>query len=456
MPAQPLENHNVTQRWMSRNPALLERVKKLGAIFRGAFGTSPTTAAISPGRAEILGNHTDYNHGLTLSAAIERTFVIIGATNNQNSVRLVSAAQPDAIQTIPLPARTRQQPLFPGWLNYPTGVLLALQQHAATAVGFDAVFDSTIPIGAGVSSSAALEISFAWLVNELHHLKLSPIQLIAAGRTAENQFLSVPSGYLDQATVQLANEALLFLDHASEGPRPFIHERLEPNLSAAGAQFVVGFDPSSRHHLTDSGYQARRAACELARQILEPLLARPLASLRQVQPEEWQQYRSALIPGIPRALGSVPENSPLKHLAATSVSGQKIIRWVDHIFSENQRVAQARLILSQRLPSRFGSLLVHSGRSAIDNFEIAERSPQLPWVYDTILQNQSGWGVLGIRNMGGGFNATTLMLVQAGHLQRLEQEFSKQYQRQFHAPYQFIPFDPAPAAGLLESSLLEK
>jgi galactokinase len=328
---------------------------------------SPVSGS-APGRVELLGNHTDYNQGVVLGAAIDRGLTVSGTRRDDDVIQFSSQWLEDRV-TISLadlyPQSTNR------WVNYALGVVDQFRKAGHRIGGFSAEVSGDLPAGAGLSSSAAFEVATAGFLMALHHLHLDPLDVARLCRRAENDFVGVQSGLLDQAT-SIFGEAdhLVFLDCQSEEIRaiPFL----------PGAVLVIA-QSRSKHDLLESLYNQRRAECAAAARALG------VATLREITPAQLEKVGATL--------------------------DQVLRRRVAHIVGENDRVWRAVEILqSGGSPIEFGGLMNASHESSRTNFEnsttdldhLVELARAVP-------------GVFGSRLTGGGFGGGTVTLVEAAH-----------------------------------------
>ncbi len=410
------------------------RIQSLTDAHRGLYGTvQDVTVAYAPGRAEILGNHTDYNQGYTLSANVTSNLLMAASARDDHIVRIKSqnvgstVVEFDASSIVTLEKEKSATTSPDSWANYVKGVVWAYVQAGHDLKGFDAVLTSTIPSGGALSSSAALETAVSRLINHFNELNVSEVEQINLCKKAENDYVGAPTGYLDQATVGLSENWLL-MSYKPESGRPFVYQPVAADLTASDKSLVVGYDPASKHALVDGKYAQRQKACHGSLPAFEQLLGRDVPALRDVTIAELESHRPEL----------------MKRL------GQRAVNFVTHVVYENTRVVHAVNALHAQDFGRFGTLMTESGKSALDLYELDEEAPELRFVYDTVSQNLSDYGALGIRNMGGGFNATTLALVDNPSLDTYKTTLKEAYQKQFGRPYNLLSFVPGPAASIVD------
>jgi galactokinase len=356
------------------------------ALFRERFGAEPVGTWSAPGRVNLIGEHTDYNDGFVLPFAIQqRTHVALAPrADGAPGVRVASTFD-DAGVEVGLdelaelfPARRDQ---IPEWARYPLGVawaLLAASGKSPSDVsGLDLAFASNVPIGAGLSSSAAIEGATAVALAETWGLSdLDRVALAKAGRVAENEAVGAPTGIMDQMAALLGRaDAAIFLDCRSLGT-----EVVDLGFHDAGLDLVV-IDTGVKHAHATGGYGERRAACE----------------------------RGAAAMGVP-ALRDVSLDD-LERLA--TLVDDVTFRRVRHIVTENQRVLDTVRTLRESGPTAIGDLLVASHASMRDDFEIS--IPEL----DTAVEAALSAGAVGARMTGGGFGGAAIALVAHDRVQQV-------------------------------------
>jgi galactokinase len=336
--------------------------------FAGTYGRAPKAVWSAPGRVNLIGEHTDYNAGLVLPFAIGQRTVVAAARRDGDDVIAVTSA------LYPGRASARLAQISPatvkGWSAYPLGVAWALSQirDRPGRSGADLFIDSAVPAGAGVSSSAALEIAVACALNDLWDLAASDPELAHASQRAENEIAGAPTGIMDQfASLLGETDAAVFLDCRTE------HTQIVPlRLRQAGLDLVL-IDTGERHSHAAGGYAARRASCErAARQLGVP-------ALRDIGMDD-----------LPRIAGILDEET---------------FRRVRHVVTENERVAATVRALRTDDPVTVGSLLTASHLSMRDDFEIS--TPALDLAVDVALRA----GALGARMTGGGFGGAVIALI---------------------------------------------
>ena len=332
----------------------------------------------APGRVELLGNHTDYNQGLVLGAAIERGLTVRGERREDALVRLSSHAFPGPVEV----SLTQLEPRASNaWANYPLGVVQAFLRAGYPIGGFTAEISGDLPAGGGLSSSAALEVATALFLQQLFGLEIEPLAIARICQRAENHFVGVRSGLLDQVSCLFGREnQAVYLDCRSEEIRlvPFPHD-LALVLADSGAQ----------HRLIASDYNARREECSAAAQALG------VASLREVSLAQLQDPRLTIPPLLRRrAL---------------------------HVVGENDRVMRALEALASSDAPALGAMLNDSHESSRLNFENST-----PLLDRLVSIARSLPGVLGARLTGGGFGGAILALVEASRADAIVETLARE------------------------------
>ncbi|WP_284990400.1 galactokinase [Arthrobacter sp. efr-133-TYG-120] len=375
-------------------------VGALSGLFESTFGSAPDGVWQAPGRVNLIGEHTDYNEGFVLPFAIDKTAKVAVRIRHDSRVRLLSTfggqglVEADVDALVPEAAK--------GWTKYPLGVAWALQQRGVLVPGFDLLMDSDVPLGAGLSSSHAIECAVISALNELTGAGLGAEDMVLATQRAENDFVGAPTGIMDQsASLRGSKGHAVFLDCRDQSVQlvPF-------DAQEAGLVLLV-IDTKVSHSHADGGYASRRASCELGAQVLG------VPALRDV------------------GIGDLEEVSGL--LDSTT------FRRVRHIVTENDRVLQTVERLTTEGPAHIGRLLDASHASMRDDFEIS--CPEL----DLAVETSRAHGAIGARMTGGGFGGSAIALTPVGH----EQEVRDAVVRAFAAAGFTTPdiFTVTPAAG---------
>ena len=374
------------------------------AAFRDAYGAEPAAVGRAPGRVNLIGEHTDYNAGTCLPVALAHATYAAVAPRADNLVRVRSAQTDDEWQGEGIgPGEVT------GWASYAAGVAWALREAGVEVPGLDVCVDSTVPLGAGLSSSAARECSVAVAIAHLAGLEIDGGDgearrraVVEACMRAETEVAGAPTGGMDQTVAMLArpDAALLidFLDHTT---------RTVPLALADAGLAVLVVDTRVSHALVDGGYASRRTDCETAcRELGVPSLRE--ASLDRVG----------------------------------SLADSRIRRRARHVVTEIQRVADAVSAIERADWQAVGELFVASHASMRDDFEIS--CPELDAAVEAALEA----GAVGARMTGGGFGGSAVALVPEDALDRVMSTVDSAFDTRDLRRPTFLRAEPSAAAGL--------
>jgi galactokinase len=345
------------------------RADSAAELFRARFGGAPDGVWLAPGRANLMGEHTDYNDGFVLPFALGQGTSVAARLAGR---ALVLCSRQEADGAIEVALDDLAPGKVTGWAAYPAGVAWALGEAGIGVPGACIAIDSDVPAGAGLSSSAALECATALALTALAGVDIPREELAALARRAENEFVGVPSGIMDQSASMLGQDGhALLLDCQS-----LEHEQVPFDPAAAGARLLL-INTRARHELNDGAYGRRRAECEQAARLL----------------------------GIP-SLRSITAVAQVDQLADPVLR-----RRARHIVTDNERVLEVVALLLQTpgVPGLtyqgIGRLLTQAHISLRDDFEVSW--PEA----DATVEAALGAGALGARMMGGGFGGSVLALV---------------------------------------------
>jgi galactokinase len=385
-------------------------------LFVELTGREPDGLWSAPGRVNLIGEHTDYNDGFVLPFAIpHRTVAAVGLRDDDRGrVRVAStfAAEPVEVAFDELddlfPTASGAKPAVPEWAAYPLGVAWALGQALATDGadrpfrGMDIAIASDVPVGAGLSSSAAIEGATASAINDLWAAGLDRTALARVGRRAENEAVGAPTGIMDQMASMLGEpDAAIFLDCRS------LEAQLVPLGVAEAGLAILVMDTRVEHAHSTGGYRERRASCELGAEIMG------VPALRDVSVDD-----------LPRA---------------AELMDDVTFRRVRHIVTENQRVLDTVRVLREDGARAIGDLLVASHVSMRDDFEISV--PEL----DTAVDAALAAGALGARMTGGGFGGAAIALIEGDAAASVSEAVTAAFAASgFTAP---VLFTVTPSAG---------
>ena len=362
--------------WFCRAHITLQFVKPvlstaINDCFRRRYGYAPLLVR-APGRVNLIGEHTDYNGGFVLPAAIDKEIVFAVGLNGTDVARLFSYDKQQAHEVA-----LGNGSLSPGkvlWANYLAGVVAQFQQRGVAVPGFDCVFGGNVPMGAGLSSSAAVECGLAFALNHLLHTNLSRLELAQLSQKAEHEFAGVQCGIMDQfASLHGRAGQVVQLDCRSLEYHYFPF--------SSDAYHLVLCNSGVKHALADSAYNTRRRECEQG-----------VALIRQHHPAT-QSLRDVTLAQL------------AAHRAAL---GPVVYRRCRYVVEENQRVlAACQYLAADNMPA-FGEQMYASHAGLRDDYEVS--CPEL----DVLVQvAQAHPGVLGARMMGGGFGGCTINLLPA-------------------------------------------
>ena len=377
----------------------------LDARFEQEFGSAPDGVWQAPGRVNLIGEHTDYNEGFVLPFAIDRTARVAVAVRRDDTVRLLSTYGDQGMVSTTLDAL--RPGAARGWTKYPLGVMWALRERGIDVPGLDLLLDSDVPLGAGLSSSHAIECAVITALNELTGAGLAAEDMVLATQRAENDFVGAPTGIMDQsASLRGSQGHAVFLD-CRDQTASLVPFETEP----AGLVLLV-IDTKVSHSHADGGYASRRASCELGAEVLG------VKALRDVEVAD---------------LGE-----------ASGLLDEVTFRRVRHVVTENDRVLQTVELLRGAGPAAIGPLLDASHASMRDDFEIS--CPELDLAVDTARAT----GAIGARMTGGGFGGAAIALTPVDAEQKVRDAVVQAFSDAgFTAP---DIFTVTPAAGAMRVS----
>lgn len=351
--------------------------------FIDACGYPATGVWAAPGRVNLIGEHTDYNGGLCLPVALEQRTLVAVALRSDGVVR-VHSRQSDETYTGSV------GDIAAGWAAYPTAVLWSLALEGLPLGGIDLAVDSSVPVGAGLSSSAALTCSVALAVNELHDSPFNRDQLVQACIRAENEGVGAPTGGMDQTIALFAQPSTALLLDCQDGstePIPF-------DLHGAGFELIV-VDTRVKHSLADGQYGLRRAQC------LDAATALGVDSLREATANQAETVRDPILRARAR-----------------------------HVVTEIERTRRVAELLRSNRFSDIGELLDNSHASLRDDFEVSCEE------LDVAVAAARRGGAIGARMTGGGFGGSAIALVPEGSSAEVIASVSREFAaRKWRAPH---------------------
>lgn len=389
--------------------------KTAAAKFLDQFESEPAIAAFAPGRIEVLGNHTDYNEGFVLSAAINLGICFLASPVKEKTCRLVAGNLSQEAQFMADSPRPGQEH---SWSNYVKGVLAGLAARLPVRTGFNALFLSDIPMAAGLSSSAALEMSAGLALSKLYGMDIPKLELAQIGQKAEHEFAGVKCGLMDQITSLSGREGgLVMTDFRSLDIRDI---PLRGRTRDEKPCFVV-CNTGVKHTLVDSEYNERRARCEEASLFFKSALSHPVAALRDVSWKEWEELS--------------PRMNPVASRRAA------------HVISENARVMQGAELLTDGRLQEFGKLMFESHDSSRNYFE--NSCPELDFIVETAMSMPS---VSGARLSGGGFGGCAIVLTGECTADSTAAAISAAFENQFNSPCICRTVQPSGGARIIDVS----
>ena len=368
--------------------------------FSNHFNQNPALVVKSPGRINLIGEHTDYNHGFVLPAAIDKYIEVAVAKRTDGAIHMVAV---DLGETILLPVHNLT-PHATQWVNYIIGVVdqvLSTKINVPTnetnlAAGFDICIQGNIPLGAGLSSSAALECAVLFALNELYNLSLSKMQMALMAQQAEHKFAGVHCGLMDMfASLHGQKNKAILLDCAS---LTFTYYPIELKDYS-----IVLFDTQIKHALASSEYNTRRLECEQGLKIIQE----KYASVKTFRDISLEQVEACL--------------------ASNDVNGSKVYQRCKYVVEEIARVELAVQDLAKGDMNAFGKKMfeTHEGLSKL--YEVS--CPELDFLVNEVAPNEN---VLGARMMGGGFGGCTINIIKKTAVEEITKELTASYAQVMH------------------------
>ncbi|MEU3411259.1 galactokinase [Streptomyces sp. NPDC006658] len=374
--------------------------------FAELYGAGPEGVWAAPGRVNLIGEHTDYNDGFVMPFALPHQALAAVSRRTDGVLRLHSADIEGGVVQLRLDA------LAPGtdqdWTAYPAGVVWALREAGHEITGADVHLASTVPTGAGLSSSAALEVVIALALNDLYGLDLERWRLARLCQRAENVYVGAPTGIMDQTASACCEQGhALFLD-----TRDLSQRQIPFDLAAEGLRLLV-VDTQVKHAHSGGEYGKRRAGCE----------------------------KGAALLGVD-ALRDIPYDG-LDEALARLGDEEEVVRLVRHVVTEDERVERTVALLRAGDPRAIGPVLTEGHASLRDDFRVS--CPELDLVVDTALAH----GALGARMTGGGFGGSAIVLAEAADVDTLTKAVEEAFATAGHAAPRTFEAVPAPGARRL-------
>lgn len=358
----------------------------LESQFAEVFGAAPTVVARAPGRINLIGEHVDYLDGLVLPMAIDRHITVAAAPSGKQEMRIwseVGGGEPHVVDLSSLEARDGEG----AWLNYIIGVVALMIRGGVEVDGFDMAIGSRLPLGAGLSSSAALETATAIAVEAMSGVEFDPADRARLCQRAEHEFAGVPCGIMDQMAVGLGEEGCALLLDCRD-------QSIEQVALPDGLALVVA-DTQVKHALADGEYRSRREDCEAALGLLE------IDSFRDVRLEQIEAGRDVL--------------------------DDRLFRRARHVLSEMERVEAFRTALEIEDLVSLGGQMLGSHESLRDDFEVS--CAELDCLVEAAYA--FGSGHIGSRMTGGGFGGSAISLVRAAAAEALIAHLQREFAANF-------------------------
>ena len=357
-------------------------------VFREKFDAAQTHAYFSPGRVNLIGEHTDYNGGHVFPCAISLGTYALVAPRTDGISRLYSMNVPEqGVVQFPMHGAVKSDAY--GWANYPIGVVRVMEDAGHRAAhGFDIVLYGTLPNGAGLSSSASIEVLMAVILNDELNLGIDMVELVKFSQKAENEFVGMNCGIMDQFAVGMGKkDCAILLDCNTLSYR-------YSKLALDGCSIVIT-NTNKTHSLVTSAYNERRAQCESALKALQKV--KPIKALGELTNAEFDAIASAISDPVER-------------------------RRARHAVYENNRTLEAVKALEANDVKRFGELMNASHVSLRDDYEVT--GPELDTLAELAWQQD---GVLGSRMTGGGFAGCTVSIVRDAAIPAFEKNVGDAY-----------------------------
>ncbi len=375
--------------------------------FRNRFRKAPTHFFFCPGRANLIGEHIDYNGGMVMPFAVSLGTYLVVAKNEDNVFRFESLNFPEAAS---VPVQTTYTKTGTSWYNYPLGVIHELSKEGSALPGLDFLYFGNLPIGSGLSSSASIEVLTGYALSEIAGLSVTPKEIALLSKRVENDFIGLNSGIMDQFAVAMGKKdhaILLNCDTLDYEYVPFQTGNYKP----------VIINSNKPRKLEESKYNERFAECREALRLLQKELS--IANLCDIDIATFQQHR---------------------HLIEDTTIDRRAL----HVISENERVKTAVIAMQQGDILALGRLLAESHQSLKEDYEVSGKE------LDTIAEFCNSYeGCIGGRMTGAGFGGCAIALVEESHCDRFAKELSDYYTQHTGYTAQVILSDITDGVGAL-------
>jgi galactokinase len=377
--------------------------------FAQTYGRPAQWVAAAPGRVNVIGEHTDYNDGFVFPMAIDR-YTVIAAAPSVGGAKQVQLRTTEKKDAVVIDLCKPLQPAPKGtWYNYPLGVIAGFVGRGVMPAGFDALVHSTVPLGGGLSSSAALEVSTATLLEAITGKRLDPVEKALLCQMAEHKYAGMPCGIMDQfISVMGRKDHILLLDCRSR--KTDLVPMNDPSVE------LLITNTNVKHELTGGEYAKRRAQCEEASRIL----------------------------GVP----SLRDADSVKLEAVREKMDGVVYRRARHVISEIERTIHAAEGVRASNWTTVGQLMYASHSSLRDDYEVS--CSELDAVVDIALYIGTKGGVYGCRMTGGGFGGCTVALVEAGKVAAISAQVASEYEKRTKIKPTLFVSRPASGATCLQ------
>ena len=363
-------------------------IQKTSTFFQEKFGSTPEKVVLSPGRINIIGEHIDYNDGYVLPAAIDKIICFAFAKNNSNESKIIALDLNEEL-VVDLSVEVSHSKIE--WTNYLLGVIKQLQDNGFSFEGFNCVFSSNIPVGSGLSSSAALECGFLYGINALFNLQIKPINMALMGQKAEH-WVGINCGIMDQfSSVMGLENKVIKIDC-----RTLEYEYHDADFNDYS---LILFDSNVKHALMTSAYNQRREQCEEGIAILKANFTE-VKSFRDCTEEQVQSVKDKM--------------------------SEVVFKRSLFVVKEIKRVIKACHALDNGDIPTLGKLMYETHEGLSKDYEVS--CPELDMIVDTLKTEEA---VVGSRLMGGGFGGCTINLIKKGHEERIKTKLSALYLESF-------------------------
>ncbi|MFV8324470.1 galactokinase [Flavobacterium sp. ZS1P14] len=359
-------------------------IKKTASFFKETFGAEPQKIVLSPGRINIIGEHVDYNDGYVLPAAIDKIICFAFEKNNSNKSRIIAIDLTDEFE---MDLSSPMELTETVWTNYIRGVVNQLKINGFEFEGFNCVFSSNIPVGSGLSSSAALECGFLFGINELFSLNIKPVDIALMGQKAEH-WVGINCGIMDQFSSVMGQENKVIKIDC----RTLEYEYHDANFSDYS---LILFDSNVKHSLFSSAYNTRREECEEGLSILKN--------------------------NFP-AVNSFRDCTESQVLSVKDKMSENVFKRSLFAVKEIKRVIQACEALDKGDIETLGRLMFETHQGLSVDYEVS--CAELDMIVATLKNEEA---VVGSRLMGGGFGGCTINLIKKGHEEAIKKKLSALY-----------------------------